>query len=412
MRAVLLVLFLLTLGLRSAWAGWSDAALNYQNSYDFDVEDGYLSTVWGSCHSPNPKWDRMRAKLVNWNVTTDELYYRTLPTKMALTTDHRARVKKAPVMFFIPGAFTNLDEKMPKHFIDRFTKLGYHVFVVPNPWGTQYVSRKPKTITGHIEAEAYTLYDVFKKAHRYLTEKGYANGEYHISGVSYGAFLSAMISGIAASDPAQVVSFKSTTIISPPLDLGLALDNLDSVLDETVDYTSMWLPRLARKYLSICRVDMDDVGRYSKRDAMGLAASQGFHVNLINSLRLYDKLWNLNTIPGNFWGAFSRSYRRWRKEMSFSKYFRQYNRGAAQIVDGPKGKLSYWIAMAREHSDTRIQVLMASDDFLNTDYTKSVVRNDLNEGELIELPTGGHFGFRALPWFDELLERAFSKEFY
>lgn len=412
MRAVLLVLFLLALGVRSAWAGWSDAAFNYQDSYNFDVDDGYLSTVWGSCHSPNPKWNKMRAKLINWNVTTDELYYRTLPTKMALTLDHRGRVKKAPVMFFIPGAFTNLDEKMPKHFIDRFTRLGYHVFVVPNPWGTQYVSRKPKTITGHIEAEAYTLYDVFKRAHRYLSEKGYTNGEFHISGVSYGAFLSAMISGIAASDPARIVSFASTTIISPPLDLGLSLNNLDFVLDETVDYTSMWLPKLARKYLSICRVNVGNLGRYSKRDAMGLAASQGFHVNLINSLRLYDKLWDLNTIPGNFWGGLSRRYRQWRKNMSFSRYFREYNRGAAAIVDGPKGKINYWIAMARENSDTRIQVLMAQDDFLNTEFTKGVVRNDLNEGELIELPTGGHFGFRALPWFDELLERAFAKEYY
>jgi len=408
MRIVLSFLLLLGFMSQDVLAGWNGAALDFQRRYDFEVGDGYLSTVWGSCHSPNPSWNKMVTKVTNWNVVSDDLFYRTLPTKMALLRDDRGRVKKAPVIFFIPGAFTNLDEKMPKHFVDRFTRLGYHTFVVPNPWGTQYVSRKPRTITGHIEAEANVLYGVFKRAHEYLVSKGYTNGEFHIAGVSYGAFLSAMISGIAASDPERTLSFKSTTIISPPLNLGESLNNLDSVLDETVDYTSMWFPRLAKKYLSICRVDVDDVGKYSKKDAMGLAASQGFHVNLINSLRLYDKLWDLDSIPGNFWGKLSRKYRSWRKSMSFSRYFRVYNKAAGKLADGPKGEITYWIEMARENSDTNIQVLMAQDDFLNSNRAKGLIESKLLSDELIELPTGGHFGFRALPWFDHFLEKAFK----
>src|SRR5690606_8886531 len=124
--------------------------------------------------------------------------------------------------------------------------------VVPNPWGTDYISRKPHTITGHIEAEAEVLFTVLKRVKEYMDDMGYSNGNLHVSGVSYGAFLSAMLGGLAANEG---IDLKSVTMISPPLKLGKSLDHLDSILDETVNYTTMWVPKLLRKYVSLCRVD-------------------------------------------------------------------------------------------------------------------------------------------------------------
>lgn len=411
-RRILLSLSLFLSTLTSfASDGWNEAAQELASSYDFKVEDGYLATVWGNCHAPNPRYNQMDSDVLNWNVVSNELYYRTLPTKMALARDSQGRPKQAPVMFFIPSAFNNLDEKIPRQFMERFTKLGMHTFIVPNPWGTDYVSRKPRTITGHIEAEARVLYGVFKSAHKYLKSQDLTMGDFHISGVSYGAFLSGMIAALAASDVSgEGIAFKSVTMISPPLKMGESLNHLDSILDETIDYTSMWFPRLARKYLSLCRIDADDVGNYSHQDAMGLAAAQGFHAELIESLHLYDKLWNLNTIPRNFWGKLSLKYRRWRQQMSFGNYFRTYNRGAAEIIDGPKGNLLHWIEQTRQKSDTRIQVLLASDDFLNDTKSRKSLALNLEASELIELPTGGHFGFRALPWFNQFLDTAFAPD--
>lgn len=405
-----LTLFLITFS-SVVQGGWSEAAQEFAESYDFKIEDGHLATVWGTCHAPNPRYDRMESDVLDWNVVNNDLYYRTLPTKIALARDSRGKLKKAPVMFFIPSAFNNLNDKMARQFMDRFTQMGMHTFVVPNPWGTDYVSRKPRTITGHIEAEARVLYDVFKSAHKYLQSQNLTMGDFHISGVSYGAFLSGMISALAANDASvEAIHFKSVTMISPPLKLGASLNHLDAILDETIDYTAMWFPRLARKYISLCRVDANDVGHYSHQDAMGLAAAQGFHAELIKSLHLYDKLWNLGTIPRNFWGKLSRKYRRWRQQMSFGTYFKTYNRGAAEIIDGPKGDLLYWIEETRQKSDARIQVLLASDDFLNDVKARKSLAHRLDSSELIELPTGGHFGFRALPWFDQFLGTAFSAD--
>lgn len=410
MRIVLncFYLFLSTLILaNSALAGWNEEALRWQDDYDFKMDDGFLSTVWGSCHSPNPSYNRIDARVHNWNVVSNELYFRTLPTKMALVEDNRGRVKKAPVMLFVPGAFSNLNEKMPKHFMDRFTRLGYHTIVVPNPWGTDYISRKPRTITGHIEAEAGVLFTVLKRVKEYMDDMNYSNGDIHVSGVSYGAFLSAMLGGMAAEEG---IELKSVTMISPPLKLGKSLDHLDYILDETVNYTTMWIPKLLKKYVSLCRVDSDGVGNYSHKDAMGLAAAQGFHTELIESLRLYDRLWNLDTIPQNFWSRLTGKYRNWRKTMSFGKYFRLYNRGASEIIDGPRGDILYWINRARSNPETEIQMLLASDDFLNDERMIKSLETELSHEELIELPRGGHFGFRALDWFDDFLERAFVQE--
>ena len=89
MRAVLTTLLILFGLIYEAQAGWNESALSYSENYKFDVEDGFLATVWGSCHSPHPNYQRMQAQVVDWNVVNDDLYYRTLPTKLGLVKNSR-----------------------------------------------------------------------------------------------------------------------------------------------------------------------------------------------------------------------------------------------------------------------------------------------------------------------------------
>ena len=37
------------------------------------------------------------------------------------------------------------------------TRRGYHVVIVPNPWGTEFINRKPKQPIGNVEEEAAPL---------------------------------------------------------------------------------------------------------------------------------------------------------------------------------------------------------------------------------------------------------------
>ena len=69
-----------------------------------------------------------------------------------------------------------------------------------------------------------------------------------------------------------------------------------------------------------------------------------------------------------------------------------------------KKYLSYWIKKAIQKGRDDIRILSSLDDMIN-----DRVDPDLANGPyMMTIPHGGHFGYRQMAWFDELLIKSFG----
>lgn len=405
MHKVLICLFLFSNTL-FANSSWSPGLRNHAKSFQNAFEDGFASSLRGACFNLSRAYSKMVVPIEDWEGNTTANESGKLPMKVGLQRGKDGKPRRAPLAFYIPGAFNNLSSRQPKRWMDELTQRGYHTVVFPNPWGTQFIKEKSHEAVGHVLNEGKAIYDSMRDVFSRLDENDLILGPVRLLGVSYGGFLTAMISAWDAENPEPILSMDST-IMSPPFQLGETLDRLDQYLDATADpFNGMNIASKLLKFRNFCKKEsQSELEEGQLHEAMGLVSYVGFHDMMVNSVKVFDKVKGYDKIPDRHLGSLSPKFRKWKKEFNFNGYIDTYDSSIRDLLKSEKGTLKYWVQRASDAGYNRVRVLVAVDDFLN-DGSKW----DGPKEKLITLPDGGHYGYRHLDWYESFINLAFGDE--
>ncbi|MCB9060002.1 MAG: hypothetical protein H6622_00600 [Halobacteriovoraceae bacterium] len=413
---------IMTLILNVGLAGWDQDVRNVVNQYPIKLDNTFSSTLLGLCYAYPRLLEGDRFPIKTIKVPTNMLDSRGLNIKVGLVRNKNGKINRdAPYVFVITGAFNNLNGALPKSMMNAFLDMGYNTVVIPNPWGTEFIKSGTRKPVGTILYEAEVIHDVIKN-----TAKLLLIDKFRLFGISYGSFLAAMVSTFNAQDGSPY-NILDTTIISPPVNMGHTLENLDVLVSQTKKYHGASVIQSAINLFKFCQKTSPSV--YRKKDqntAKGLVVSVGFHGELINSVTLYDDLKHLNIVPKRNLKILSSverqklthyeyyQYQRerkkevdifdnWVKNYNFSKYFHDFAPEAKEQITSDFGRLSYWINQSKVLGYDKFRILIAEDDFLNS-------QEDIYEGfedDSIYLRFGGHYGFRDQSWYFNFLKEAY-----
>jgi hypothetical protein len=361
-----------------------------------------MATLQGSCHKPDYKSRHMPGKRVKYRVAIPNFTKKEIKIKGVLQTDEYKNLIKAPVVFYIPGAFSNLDISQTRRYLHDLGKMGYHVLVFPNPWGTDFIRTRVKKPIGDIRFEGQAMFSLLKNSYKILKDMNIVTDKSRLVGVSYGGFVTSVISAlnVEESNPLKLVD---TTIISPPLILPNTLDILDKVVEDNRETIHLNLISLYARYLKYCKFKNDYSA--SQRDLQrveGLVIRGGFYDGLIGSVGRYNRLHKLKSIPDLFFGTLSKRYRKWKHSFNFQSYFHEFAPENLNVLKSKYGSFYYWKERAKKSGYHNFRVLLAQNDFINSP------EDIISSPDTVILETGGHYGFRHLKWFDNFLNISFN----
>jgi len=425
---IFIKIFVFLLMVAHGFCDWNPELRRLAEEYMAHHEDKFLSSLTGSCHYTDSFLKEIPVAIETWEVPSSMMEKGSLPVLVGLQRDEESNIKPAPLIFYVPGSFVNLDDSQPRRWMAEFTTLGYHTVVFPNPWGTQFVEQVPKGRLGSIQWEAESLYQVLKDVHTRLLDENVLSGTVRLAGVSSGGFFSSAISAMDAESQNPVID--EATLISPPVHFGRTLDRLDELIDQSREpYQDMFRLKLYWKYRNLCSLGSEDpVSEDDLTDAAGIAVFAGFYEELVNSVKAYDRVKGIDAVPRGFFNWLNPKYRQWRKNFSFENYFKKYNPESKEIVQGKTGHVYYWISRAYKAGFSNFRILTTTDDFLNdaalwAGYNENPLRLEFDsrygilEGQeeweeisddVLVLQNGGHYGFRGSPWFNNFIRASFT----
>lgn len=385
--------------------GWNQKIHKSTKKHQHPFTDSFVSTVWGQCYAEDPEYDSMPGKVKNITISSHHFFTQRMSAKIGKVTGANGNEIKAPLIVFIPGAFSNFDSDQARRFMKDFMKLKYHILVMPNPWGVQYATFEPISQVGNIESEALQLYDAIRESYRKLERENAIFKEVRLVGVSYGAFLVNMIGALNAKDKSPI-PIKDITCFAPPYHLGKTLKRMDKYLAEGKKYyDNLSLASKLIKLIRICRLKKQrEVTASLSNDAKLLTLYGFFHEALVKSLVKHDEIWSTGKIPYRQLGQLSSQYNRWKKELNFRKYFLDYAPKALKTIEGEKGAFNYYRNITKKYASYKVRVLISKNDFIND----PGVWNKKDPSVLL-LDRGGHYGFRNDDWFQNLLYSVFKR---
>ena len=173
-------IFLLLAGFSQA-ASWTKQVSTTLNDYNFPFRDGDMATLQGSCHKPDYKPRQMPGKRVKYKVLIPAFSKKEIKVRGVLQIDKNKNLIKAPVIFYIPGAFSNVDISQTRRYLHDFGKMGYHVLVFPNPWGTDFIRTRINKPIGDVHFEGQAMFSLLKNSYKILKKTWNYNNEISLS---------------------------------------------------------------------------------------------------------------------------------------------------------------------------------------------------------------------------------------
>ena len=382
---------------------WGDTIRASIANYKRPDEDTFVSTILASCDYRPQNLER-QGVLEKTNFS-DPALEKDLPTHILYKSrfirfyydqqeEKRKRlfeIEKAPLFIFLPGIFSKVDGPQPTDYMKRLNRLGYHVASFPNPLHKSFVKLKSNYLPGDLVNEAKTLYRSIISLIEYLKSKDVLEGKVYLAGVSYGSFLSAVITAMDG-DSNKVIT-GGTTLISPPENFGVSVTRLDQFIDETMSaFGDDNFTERAFRFLRVCTKDTDNTRR---KWAKGLTVFSGFQIPLTDSIRSYQKTYDLSARPMGI--------QNWREIATFNNYFNWYAPELISVYQSEVVSLRYWVEKAIDNGQ-RIRILTAKDDWLNPinaweSYSKE---------NLLMIEKGGHYGFHHTRWFSSLINNLYQ----
>jgi hypothetical protein len=402
--------------LQFAFSNWQPSAIDSVNSFRINIDDqgfteSFESSMWGSAQAKSFLASFIDSSVVKVpGVFKNPVPYTYHIQKKSIfsfdkSTGERKeilRIKKSPVMIYIPGIFNNSNDSQSRRALNEYKQLGYHTFVLPNPWSEEYINAnqnaaKPGDVINEAKSLNATVKEVLKNLDPAMID-GVA-----LAGASYGGFIAGAMSGL---DTLNVFS-RGTTIIGPPMDFRYSLPFMDSFMDEELERgynLSLWmLTQIGSDYFF---ADLAaDLTPSSKQNARPFIAKKGFHDAIIATIKAYDKIHRAGWVPR--FGNDSEELA-WEKTIRFRKYFESYAPETLLLLETEVANLSYWMDLTI--SEGRIvRLLTTKNDFLNPPIYPTKIDFEMMPPELyLELPNGGHLGFLALKWYESFREAAWA----
>jgi hypothetical protein len=246
-----------------------------------------------------------------------------------------------------------MDTPQTRWLSQAFLKRGYHILVLPNPWGSDYISYGPKKPTGHLLAEGKSLHSFLVKWKDKLpaqTKKLIKKTS--VLGISYGAFASTMI-GAWDSELKTPAIDGTITAISPPIRMRRTMLNLDdSIISIANDirrskFSFLWTFR------RFCKTNRQaDIAPKDYHTLKVITVKYGFHESLINNIVNLSDTLTLDWYPQD-----NGEFNEWQYSTIFQSYFEDYAPGVGRITRSQYGNILYWINRARFNGRNNIRVL-------------------------------------------------------
>lgn len=387
-RVGLTVLSLLvSITINSNVYAWSDDARDHVNYYPEMFDNTFASSLWGACNAPEIKTKGSVTETID--VQTRDFKH-PLPIRYSLHSDYKERQRD--VVFVVPGVFTGLDDSQSKRLEGSLFRAGVHVVIFPNPLSYDFLEAKAHHLPGDIFNDAKALLNLIYHMELRISALGVKAGAIKMLGNSYGAFTVAIMKGLDRESRNRI---SQVTLTAPPFNIYDSMHALDRYLDEERHrYRIFPLFSYFRNYLSLCRkelgADLSDIFEFKVK---AFLIQKGFHSYLASAISQYDKLHGTNYVPGRRRGITSKKYRQWKKNLRFANFVEQFVPDVYHRLAGDEGALEYWIG-----DDPDVRILTSMDDFINPGVDWFL------EDRVILLPNGGHYGYRGLSWFDELIK--------
>ena len=320
-----------------------------------------------------------------------------------LLGEEKGDKQRRPLLVFIPGSFSKLFSTITKNFHKRFIRLGYKVFSFENFLCDCLISRGPEFSFFDARAQGKAYYEAIKNIHSDLYEKGKVSDEVILFGQSYGGFLGSVIYALDSKKDKPLFN-KGLHVYSPPFDFTRAFEKLDNLLYEAQkDKTFGNIPSYLLTALQIKNIDKEaEITERLREKSLGVFADYGFKSYLKKMLIAYHEDVNRLEIPETL----SRK-KEFYEKLTFQKAFSLIDlEGLKNFRSSQERKLSYWIFQAIKNGQDDIRILSAEDDVINDSIDSKLIETPY----LMVLPTGGHFGYKRLLWFDKLLIKVYGKE--
>lgn len=398
--AIAILFFLSIVGSAFASSWWSPKARGHLSTLRTSYKDPFASTMLGVCKVDKIKYKHIEKALIEKRrVRVDSMNSGRLNSVFVLQNQDEEAIP-AKLMFVLPGAFTTTQSPQPVRMAKRFFKRGYHVVTLPNPWGLEFIKERPYFTMGSFVKEGEAIYMAMRSAVERLKARGLIIGEVSVMGISGGGYLTAMVAGLDSISGNPILSGYATSIAAPMI-WSQTMKHLDGYMKEVKEGLNTRLIRLLPAYWKICKADSQrDFDKELLEKAKLLTIHSGFHSHMINSVELFDKLNNLNSIP-------KKGYKKWRKNLNFAKFYDRYNPRGKILLNSKWGRIDTWVKLAKDNGYNKLRILTSLDDFLNV----PEVFQELNieEDRLLLIPFGGHWGIRGFgTWFDKLFEYSFG----
>jgi predicted alpha/beta-fold hydrolase len=382
-----------------AQAGWSPKAISYaeRNFGTFPGpqrlnpdQRGAIATVWGG---------GMRAVRFTEDLRSDEQRIK-LPGffKKELRIHLRAQTKKAPLIVIVPGVFADSDDPLAHGAMRWFSKMGYHVLILPNCWSRDFAKARPVFKDEYPSGEANVVIETTKWA---IKEIGARNvSDVSLMGESLGA-LTVSVAYARDSRSRNPIFTGGATMTWPPIKLYAAVTLLDEMMTSTDRlYRSKChnlIRRLKTKWRILRGKYILDPTEDEIECAPAVVAQYSFRKELIKLAKTIDHVEHLHKdVP---------------KDLTFRKFIRDYApRYAAALKEtDPYGSLHYWLRQTTSAAIRNVRIVTSEDDFLNDRESWNAPGFlDSPQDELIVAHWGGHIGLTDTKAYEGLMKAQFS----
>ncbi|MGK5084696.1 hypothetical protein WDW37_15485 [Bdellovibrionota bacterium FG-1] len=339
------------------------------------------------------------------DITVASSYLRDggLTVQLHIEKNRDGSPRRAPLAVVLNPLFSESTFAQMNRFIEFFGSRGYHVVVFQNSFSDAVTKQAPVFFPGDLRAESA----MHREAVQSVVQRiGAANvTEINLVGLSYGAFLAAVIQADDAA-AAQPQFTGPAFLLNPPYDILNSARNLDRFGRESQD-TGLLGCALSAPALFYNAFLVDDNQRIHMNEpcAKAFLSVVGFRGRLKHMLSSLNKSMNLGLSSEHL------------DSLSFETYVSQL----AQVkVDGGMSELQYWMRRAQDHGYDSFLVLGSADDPINErfDFATSQA-GTIDPNHWLEMKTGGHTGLRSARnldpncqsrnWLNCFLERIYSQ---
>lgn len=372
---------------------FSDESKNIILNGHYHFSNSWISSVWSGCWARNDGKIELPGEHLVVPIKSDGFSGGRYLTHIYVNRKEKGEVNKAQVTVIINGIFGSPTSGLVRQIAQQAMAKGHHVIALGNPLGLWGLKQIPTYTVANFVQEAEVYLDLIRQSFEWMKNMELTTGEVNLVGVSYGAFLSAIMKTMDSKMSSPVIT-GMTTLLSVPLQMGIALRNMDHLLFETKQYAKF--PDWFFEVMSVpfCAIPPRHyVGKQTIKLAKAIFGYAGFQRSLADKTILLDELYGLNKIPKD-----EKLRKIWRNNFTFAEYINEFANDLGELMDSSYGNLYYWLDQI---SSDEFQIFASLDDPLNEDVTWPSNEN------LLLINYGGHYGFRGFNFYDQFLYSIF-----